>query len=215
MTKKSLFKFKKPLFFIFGVFILVFFVNHSFTIFASPLVAGIVTSAPAVLGQTDMFNPLIQGIKESYSKVLGQAIGLPDAGPSDDNVSNLPTSNKLSGQILMVPKLNLVENLYQGEVLGDQLLMGDSEILTASAFGKQIIYAHNDSSSFGFINQLKFDDEIVILENNNAETYKVRLTYWLSSGSVDVIEKVDPKAVVLITCDRFSPNLRVVVIAEK
>jgi len=186
------------------------------TLDSSFLIQGVtIAVSNQVLGGVDRFNPLVEGIKLSYSKVLGEVIGLPNAGPADNDLANLPTSNEPAGQTLVIPKLNLIENLYQGEILGDQLLMGDDEVLTAFAFGKQIIYAHNDSNAFGFINQLRFGNEIVRQTQAGQENYKVASIYWTNPNFVNMIKTAPDDSLILITCDRFNPNLRVVVIAEK
>ena len=181
----------------------------------SPSVGGIVSSSNPVGGSSDS-NPLIEGIKGAYGKTLGTTTKkLPKTGDADGKSESLPTGNQLiENSFLYIPKIGINKALYQGQTIGDEMLVGGNEILQAGDDSNKVFYAHNTNTEFGKLRQLTAGDAIFYTDNGMVHTYIVQSVAKVSATNIQVLENNNEKVITLISCDLYNESLRVVVKAE-
>src|SRR3989344_4108375 len=181
----------------------------------SPSVGGIVSSSSPVGGSSDS-NPLIEGIKGAYGKTLGTTTKkLPKTGDADGKSESLPTGNQLiENSFLYIPKIGINKALYQGQTIGDEMLVGSNEILQAGDDSNKVFYAHNTNTEFGKLRQLTAGDAIFYTDNGMVHTYIVQSVAKVSATNIRVLENNNEKVITLISCDLYNESLRVVVTAE-
>jgi len=184
----------------------------------SPLVQGIIaTITPSKIEVEEEFNPLIEGIRKSFSRVLG-AKRLPDTGIEDGQKSEekLPSGNILQeGKRLIIPKIGLNQPLYQSLPIGQEFIIGHQEIIETKIDSSIIIYGHNDTANFEMIRKLNRGDSILYQNNDDLFLYKVDSVTRVSKNYYQVLENNNPNSIILITCDIWNPYLRVIIKAEK
>ncbi len=173
------------------------------------VVNGIITSTAEQNSQE--FNPLIEGIKEAFEgRVLGDK--MPKTSPNDTS-ENLPTGGKrITNASLFIPSLGLNKNLYEGERLGNEWLLGDKEIYENKTENIHMIYGHNTSDVFAKLRYLKSGDTIVRNEGDRQDVYKVVSIARVSQTS---LKSLNSPGLTLVTCDPWKDGLRLIVKAEK
>lgn len=171
--------------------------------------------APSVLGEESNYNPLIEGIKRSFGKVLGaKTAKLPTTGMAvafGNNDEQVPSGNvRKADTVLDIPKLHLFQPLYTGEIFGEELILGKDEILSYA----NMIYAHNSTGAFGDIVNLVPGDMVYKTIGGVTTGYTVIEKMWKYEGDIGLLEE-DTNLVYLVTCDYTNPQVRVIVIAKK
>jgi LPXTG-site transpeptidase (sortase) family protein len=170
--------------------------------------------SPAVLGEESNLNPLIEGILESFNNVLGaQTKKLPKTGESasPEGHAKLPSGNTLELNVALdIPKINVHTLLHTGRLLGEELLIGNREVLE---YGN-IIYAHNSTGSFGKLVELNKGDMIYKTIDQTVHGFVVTDIARVNEYNTGAILK-DNRALTLITCDFADNSIRIVVTAQK
>jgi len=111
----------------------------------------------------------------------------------------------------MIPKINLLENVFQGQMVGDDVLVGQQEILKLNLPNLDLYYAHNAADKFGNLYRLKQGDQVVIQDNGQVVQYRVSAKQYLSS-STQLDQLSSPAATVaLTTCSVTQPDKRIVI----
>lgn len=181
-----------------------------------PVVEGIVaaTATPAVLGE--FFNPLIEGIKLSYGEILGLTTKLPDtAEPETEGAERYPSGNILKeNSYLFIPKIGLEAPVYLSQTIAGDYLVGHKQVLLAEDENDTVFYGHYTGDVFGGLSKLSYGDSIFYTDSGVLKTYQVKTIARVSESYTKVLNQDNPDIITLITCDKFDPNLRVVITAE-
>lgn len=167
------------------------------------------TTKKEAVSSEENYNPLVEGIRKSFGFILGAAT-LPWTGAKDDPSlsSKLPSGNNYQeGDGLFIPKIGLNVPLYQAIPLGNELLVGDQEILESDS---GLIYGHNNSETFGLIGNLNVGETIIKTENGRLYRYRVNSVFWVGRQRAEILNTPDGQ-ITLVTCDHNNPDLRVVV----
>lgn len=156
-------------------------------------------------------NPLVEGIKEAFEgRVLGDK--MPKTSQSGIR-DNFPTGGKeVANASLFIPSLGLNKKLYRGERLGSDWLLGDKEIYENKDGDRHMIYGHNTSDVFAGLRYLNPGDMIVRNEENRQDVYKV---VSLARVSYTSMKSLNSSGLILVTCDPWEENLRLIVKTEK
>lgn len=173
------------------------------------------TSPLRVLGVTDNYNPLIDGIKDSYGgEVLGASTELMATTEVVYSNNKLPSGNKLlEGQSLSIPAINLNEALYHPQKIADQLSVGQHEVLNTTVDNANVFYGHNGTDVFGSLYKVVKGNQVVINNGHQKITYIVTDIDFVSKNDVSVLNsKADQ--ILLITCSYTQPDFRIVVKAS-
>ncbi len=169
----------------------------------------------SVLGSTNNYNPLVDGIRQSY---FGQVLGtnnLAFTAESDYQSAKLPTNNSPDpGHFIYLPKIQLSQPVYLGQEINGKWLVGQKEIITRSVGDGQIYYAHNGLDLFGSLYQLRPGDKIIISKSNSVRTYKIDRLNYISQTESDVLSAVSKDQIVLMTCSFKDPNYRLIFTAS-
>jgi sortase (surface protein transpeptidase) len=88
-----------------------------------------------------------------------------------------PSSNKaMENSYIVINKIGINAPLYQASNIGDDLLVGDSEILNTG----NMFYGHNSRSAFESLWQLRKGDSIIVTKNGNTQIYTVSNTAYIN-----------------------------------
>lgn len=169
-----------------------------------------------VLGVKTNFNPLVNGIKNSYGgEVLGattELLGTDEVIPSQEK---LPSGNSIDlNHSIEIPTLGLRENIYKPQKIGDEYTVGSHEVLFDKVNGNNVYYGHNGGDVFGKIYQLKEGAEIVVIHDNQKTNYKVSESLFVHKSVVQSLNS-DENQIVLTTCSYTQPEYRIVIKANK
>lgn len=179
------------------------------------ILEGISTEDEEVLGVTDNRNPLLGGIKEAFDRVLGDKDELPKTGNETETDQKLPSDNQLvKREQLLIPGLDFNQEVYQGEKLGGQWLIGHQEVLKTSVKENKVYYGHNSNEVFGSLYQLKLGDQIVVKKDGQMKFYQVENIARVASTYTQTLETADSNTIILLTCDKWDSNLRLIVRAK-
>ncbi len=174
----------------------------------------IIQSAPTVLGTSDTTNYLIDSIKDAYG---GQVLGVNSLpATASDNISgNLPSSNQLiDNHFMSIPSLSILEPVYQSQTLGDELLVGDNQVLLTQINDANVYYGHNQYGLFSNLFQLTKGKSIFINTNSGLQEFTVTLKSNVNFSDLSVFENATAKDIFLVTCSRTYPNTRIVIKAS-
>lgn len=168
-----------------------------------------------VLGTTDNYNPLVNGIKNSYGgEVLGASTELMATAEVFYSNDKLPSGNiKDLAHSISIPKLKISTNVYQPQKIGDEYTVGHQEILTDNIGGSQVYYGHNGTDIFGKLYQIKKGDSITVTQNGLAVQYSVDELLFVHKSKVDSLVS-GSNQIVLTTCSYTQPDYRIVVKAS-
>jgi LPXTG-site transpeptidase (sortase) family protein len=174
-----------------------------------------ISTEEEVLGVADNRNPLLGGIKAAYQKILGEKTDLPKTGSNQEIKEKLPSDNQATNEKLIIPSQDFNREVYQGEKLGSQWLIGHQEVLKTDFGGNTVYYGHNSTEIFGNLGQLAVGDQIVVAEENQMQFYQVNEIARVASTYIETLENSQLNTITLLTCDNWDENLRLVVKAVK
>ncbi|MCX6726472.1 MAG: sortase [Candidatus Shapirobacteria bacterium] len=168
-----------------------------------------------VLGATDNYNPLINGIKESYGgEVLGESTELMGTAEVVYSTDKLPSGNTLlEGQSISIPAVDINQALYQPQVIADQLAVGQHEVLNTNVNGSNVFYGHNGYDVFGTLYQVVLGNQVIVTKNNQKLVYTVTSTDFVKKDDITVL-KTDANQIVMVTCSFTQPDYRIIVKAS-
>lgn len=168
-----------------------------------------------ILGVSDNYNPLVDGIKQSYGgQILGEATELAGTAEVTFSTDKLPSGNILdTDHIISIPAIGLKQNVYLPQMIGDQLVVGHHEVLSATVEGTQLYYGHNATDVFGALYKVNSGDKIVVSKNGIDLTYKVIEKEYVLKSNVAAV-KSDKNEIVLMTCSYSQPDYRILVKAS-
>jgi LPXTG-site transpeptidase (sortase) family protein len=168
-----------------------------------------------VLGTSTNYNPLVDGIKNSYGgAVLGESTELMGTAEVVYSSAKLPSGNTLlEGQSISVPAIGVNQTLYQPQVIADQLAVGQHEVLNTSVNGSDVYYGHNGYDVFGSLYKVVLGNQVIVTKNNQKLVYTVTSTDFVKKDDVAVL-KTATNQIVLVTCSFQKPDYRIVVKAS-
>ena len=168
-----------------------------------------------VLGATDNYNPLVEGIKDSFGgEVLGEATELMGTAEVVYSNDKLPSGNTLlQGQSISIPAVNINQALYQPQIIADQLAVGQHEVLNTNIDGSDVYYGHNGFDVFGALYQVVLGNQVIVTKNNQKSVYTVTATDFVKKDDVAVL-RTNTDQIVLVTCSFTQPDYRIVVKAS-
>jgi LPXTG-site transpeptidase (sortase) family protein len=168
-----------------------------------------------VLGASSNYNPLIDGIKESYSgAVLGASTELMGTAEVVYSADKLPSGNTLiEGSSISIPAIGVNQALYRPQIIADQLAVGQHEVLNTTIDGSNVFYGHNGYDVFGSLYKVVKGDKVVVNGGNQKSVYTVTSTDFVQKSDVDSL-KTNADQIVLVTCSFSKPDYRIVVKAS-
>lgn len=174
-----------------------------------------VGSTVKILGVTDNYNPLVEGIRESYGgDILGTTTELMATAEVVYSQSKLPSGNTLaSGQSISIPKLGVNQPIYNPARIGDDFTVGHQEVLHTTIDGSSVFYGHNGYDVFGGLHKANLGDMVKTNNNGVDSGYKVTEKLFVHKSQVDSIKTTDDQ-IVLVTCSFTQPDYRIVVKAS-
>jgi LPXTG-site transpeptidase (sortase) family protein len=173
------------------------------------------STVPIVLGASDNYNPLVDGMRESYGGVvLGETTDLMDTAEVEYVSEKLPSGNVLEeGHKIAIPKIGLEENVYLPQKIGDELTVGHREVLSTTMDGSQVYYGHNAGDVFGKLYTVRAGDKIEVEKNGESLNYQVSRTDFVAETEVEAV-RAEEGEIVLMTCSYTQPDHRILVIAK-
>lgn len=178
------------------------------------LAESIIQSSPTVLGTADTTNYLVDSIKDAYG---GQILGVNSlpATASDNISTNLPSSNQIiDNHFMSIPSLSILEPVYQSQTLGDQLLVGDNQILLTQINGANVYYGHNQYGLFSNLFQLTKGKSIYINNSSGLQQFTIISKANVNFSDLRVFDNATSNDIFLVTCSRTYPNTRIVIKAS-
>jgi LPXTG-site transpeptidase (sortase) family protein len=174
-----------------------------------------VGSTIRILGVTDNYNPLVDGIKESYGgEVLGESTELMGTAEVVYSTDKLPSGNTLlEGRYISIPVIGVNQPLYQPQIIADQFAVGHHEVLNTTVNGSNVYYGHNGYDVFGSLYRVIKGNQIIVSNNNQKLVYTVTGTEFVKKDNVAVLE-TNANQIVLVTCSFTQPDYRIVVKAS-
>ena len=168
-----------------------------------------------ILGATSNYNPLVDGIRESYGgEVLGTSTELMATAEVVYSQNKLPSGNTLiDGQFISIPKIGVNQPIYLPTKIGDDLTIGHHEVLHASVDGNSVYYGHNGYDVFGGLYLARIGDEVKITNSGINSVYHVSETLFVHKSQVDSI-KTRADQISLVTCSFTQPDYRIIVKAS-
>lgn len=180
----------------------------------SVVAQSIIQSSPTVLGTADTTNYLIDSIKDAYG---GQILGVNSlpATASDNIFTNLPSSNQLiDNHFISIPSLSILEPVYQSQTLGDQLLVGDNQILLTQINGANVYYGHNQYGLFSNLYQLQKGKSIFIDNGSQLQQFTITSKANVNFSDLSIFDNATSTDIFLVTCSRTYPDTRIVIKAH-
>lgn len=168
-----------------------------------------------VLGASDNYNPLVDGIKESYGgEILGDSTELMGTAEVVYSNNKLPSGNTLlEGQSISIPAIGLNQPLYQPQLIASQLAVGQHEVLNTTVDGSDVYYGHNGYDVFGSLYQAVKGNQILVTKNNQKLVYTITSTEFVKKDNTAVLQ-TSADQIVLVTCSFTQPDYRIVVKAS-
>jgi LPXTG-site transpeptidase (sortase) family protein len=167
-----------------------------------------------VLGTSTNYNPLVEGIKDSFGgEVLGAATMLARTAEVVHSSDKLPSGNTpVPGYTISIPSLNLNgQQIYLPQNIGNELTVGSHEVLSATLNGAQLYYGHNATDVFGTLFEIKTGAKISVTSNGQTQNYTVAQTDFVSQNNVAAVKADVPGEIVLMTCSFTQPDHRILV----
>ncbi|MFA5894883.1 MAG: sortase [Candidatus Shapirobacteria bacterium] len=174
-----------------------------------------VGSTVKILGVTDNYNPLVDGIRESYGgDILGATTELMATAEVVYSQNKLPSGNTLaSGQSISIPRLGVNQPIYNPARIGDDYTVGHQEVLHTTIDGSSVYYGHNGYDVFGGLYKTNIGDQVVTNNNGVDAGYQVTEKLFVHKSQVDSI-KTSGDQIVLVTCSFTQPDYRIVIKAS-
>jgi len=174
-----------------------------------------VGSTVKILGVTDNYNPLVDGIRESYGgDILGATTELMATAEVVYSQNKLPSGNTLaSGQSISIPKIGVSQPIYNPARIGDDYTVGHQEVLHTTIDGSSVYYGHNGYDVFGGLYKTNIGDQVVTNNNGVNAGYQVTEKLFVHKSQVDSI-KTSGDQIVLVTCSFTQPDYRIVIKAS-
>jgi len=168
-----------------------------------------------VLGTSDNYNPLVDGIKESYGgEVLGASTELMGTAEVTYSKDKLPSGNRLDlDHSIIIPKIGVNFPIYRPQQIGDMLMVGHREVLLTTIDDRKVYYGHNGSDVFGGLFQLRVGDQIKTIDEGIENKYEVTETRLVNKTEVESL-KAESDQIVLVTCSFTKPEFRIIVKAS-
>lgn len=193
------------------VSLVIFLLNFSLpkTLFAqdSPTISQTVQ----VLGEFDNYNPLVDGIRQSYGGQILGANSLPQTAEVKYSSQKLPSGNFIDdNHFISIPKIGLDQPVYIPQKIGNQLTVGHGEVLVDDNF----YYGHNATGVFGSIYKLNIGDLITINKDGQSQTYKIDTKLFVHQSQIEAIQIDQADQIVLMTCSYTKPDHRIVIKAN-
>ena len=170
------------------------------------------TRTSNILGAVDNYNPLVSGIRDSYGGViLGETTEMPDTAEVKYFEEKLPSGNTIdTTHSIAIPSLNLKENIYIPQKIGDQFTVGHREVLFDEMNGNEVYYGHNGTDVFGNLYRLNKGAEVEVTENGVEKTYQVEEKLFVHKSQVETLDLGDDQ-IILTTCSYTQPDYRIVI----
>lgn len=163
------------------------------------------------------YNPLVDGIRLSFhGSVLGTTT-LAQTGTTDDQPrAKLPSGNTLlPDTFLSIPKLKLNTQVYQGNTLGHELIVGDQEVLSINFNHSILLYGHNQMSVFGRLHQLQPGDLVNLTQSGQSKAYQINSVTLIADTDLASLSQLTSNQIYLLTCSYLQPDKRWLVIATQ
>lgn len=154
----------------------------------------------------DEFNPLLESLKMSLGDILG-ATTWPGTGVVDESTASLPNNLHATQMQLSLPALAKEWQIYQGEQIGQDWVVGDTEVSRLPTASGTVLYGHNTDSVFGRVHTLPWGATAQLNDGQETKTYRLAHTRIINSDytPLEKIEYTDGE-LTLITCrDADSP----------
>jgi hypothetical protein len=174
-----------------------------------------VGSTVRILGATSNYNPLVDGIRESYGgDILGTSTELMATAEVVYSTDKLPSGNLLDAtQSIAVPAVGIDQQIYLPAKIGDEYTVGHHEVLHTTVDGSSVYYGHNGYDVFGGLYKVNLGDTVKTTENGADHSYKVAEKLFVHKSQVDSI-KTSGDQIVLVTCSYTQPDYRIVIKAS-
>ena len=176
------------------------------------LTQSIISSSPTVLGTST--NYLVDAIKNAFG---GQVLGISSLpGTASGNLNTyLPSSNQvIDNHYISIPSLSLLQPVYQSQILGDQLLVGDNQLVLAQINGANVYYGHNQYGLFSGLYQLTPGQPVFVDNGSGVQQYTVTAKSNVNFSDLSVFDSATSADIFLVTCSRTYPNTRIVIKAS-
>ena len=170
------------------------------------------TQTSNILGAVDNYNPLVSGIRDSYGGViLGETTEMPDTAEVKYSEEKLPSGNTMDAtHSIAIPSLNLEENIYIPQKIGDEFTVGHREVLFDKMNGSEVYYGHNGTDVFGNLYRLNKGAEVEVTENGVEKTYQVEEKLFVHKSQVESLDSGEDQ-IILTTCSYTQPDYRIVI----
>lgn len=168
-----------------------------------------------ILGATTNYNPLVDGLKQSYGgMILGASTELFGTAETVYSADKLPSGNILdSDHQISIGKIGLSQSVYLPQKIGDEYTTGHQEVLFTKVNGNSVYYGHNGTDVFGQIYKLKSGDQISVSHDGQNLNYQVKQILFVHKSEVDKLDSADDN-ILLTTCSFTAPDYRLIVIAS-
>ncbi len=172
-------------------------------------------ATPDILGVQDEFNPLLEGLKFGLKDILGVTTW-PSTGLVDESVANLPNNLQVTNAKLTLPSLQQEWSIYQGEQIGQDWIVGDTEVSRLPTTKGTVLYGHNTDAVFGRIHTLAWGATAQLENGQETKTYRLARSRVINSDytPLEKIEYADGE-LTLITCRDADSPLRVIFTFEQ
>ncbi len=173
------------------------------------------TGSLKILGATSNYNPLVDGIKNSYGgEILGTSTELMHTAEIVYSQEKLPSGNIIDENMtISIPKIGLNQPIYHPQKIGDDLTVGHHEVLQTNIDKSSVYYGHNGYDVFGLLYKVKIGDVITLTNSNIDSKYLVTSTQFVHKSQVEVLKSQDNQ-IVLVTCSFTQPDYRIIVKAS-
>lgn len=167
-----------------------------------------------VLGASTNYNPLVDGIKDSFGgEVLGTTTMLARTAEVVHSADKLPSGNTaVVGYTISIPSLNLnSQQIYLPQSIGNELTVGNHEVLSTTFNGVPFFYGHNATDVFGTLFKISIGARISVINNGQTQNYTVVKNEFVSQNDVSAVKADLPGEIVLMTCSYTQPDHRILV----
>lgn len=181
-----------------------------------PTTKPVVRTYSSVLGIVDNYNPLVDGIRLSYNGSILGATTLARTGTVTESDIKLPSNNSLlSDTFLSIPRLKLDTQVYQGNAIGHELVIGDQEVLMTTYNQSTLLYGHNQMSVFGRLHQLQPGDQLTFTHAGLVTNYQIESVTKIADTDLSSLQPLPSNQIYLLTCSYLFPNKRWLVVASQ
>jgi len=178
----------------------------------NPSVLGVAVAASPTLPVQKNVNPSVRGIKKS-----GQILGAKTkrlAKTGNTTFTSAPTDNDaITGEHLYIPALNLTKQIYKGETVNGEMLIGSNEVLKSNHSSSTVLYGHNTQQVFGGLWNVKIGKPVFYTRDGKTVEYTVKSVAKVYDTTTEVLESTNPRELTLITCDPYNASIRYVITA--